>query len=166
MRDRSTSVKAHPVDDVEAVAPEATNVLFDIWLVSRATAGLLDAVLAPTGLSADEFGVYSALTSADSLTPTELARWMSAPPTTVSSYVRRLIARGHLERERNPSDGRSFDLRLTEAGRAAHAAAGARFLPALDAVVAALGAHQPEVRRALAVLRHSLDEVILAGPPT
>ena len=145
--------------------PEGTNVLFEVWLVSRATAGLLDAALAPTGLSADEFGVYSALTSADSLTPTELARWMSAPATTVSSYVRRLTARGHLERERNPRDGRSYVLRLTEAGRAAHAAAGARFLPALEEVVAALGAQEPEVRRALAVLRRSLDDVLRPGPP-
>ena len=102
--------------------------------------------------------------SADSLTPTELARWMSAPATTVSSYVRRLSARGHLERERN-RDGRSYVLRLTEAGRAAHAAAGARFLPALEEVVAALGAQEPEVRRALAVLRRSLDDVLRPGPP-
>ena len=60
MRDRSKSVKAHPVD---AVPAEGTNVLFDVWLVSRATTGLLDAALAPTGLTADEFGVYSVLMS-------------------------------------------------------------------------------------------------------
>jgi len=55
-------------------------VLFDVWLVSRAVTGLLDRALEPSGLSADEFGVYSVLTSSDSMTPGELARWMSAPP--------------------------------------------------------------------------------------
>jgi DNA-binding MarR family transcriptional regulator len=160
VRHRNRSVKGHPVDDV---APAGTNVLLDVWLVARATGGLLDAALAPAGISADEFGVYSALTSADAMTPTELARWMSAPPTTVSSYVRRLMARGHVERERNPADGRSYVLRLTEAGRAAHQAAGARFLPVLDSVVAALGAQEPGVRRSLTHLRRSLDRVAANG---
>ena len=58
MRDRNTSVKGHPVDAVAG----GTNVLFDVWLVSRATTGMLDAALAATGLTADEFGVYSVLT--------------------------------------------------------------------------------------------------------
>jgi DNA-binding MarR family transcriptional regulator len=97
------------------------------------------------------------LTSSDVLTPTELARWMSAPPTTVSSHVKRIEGRGHLVRERNPADGRSYVLRLTPAGRAAHREAGARFLPVLDAVVAALGPKEPAVRRALADLRTALD---------
>jgi DNA-binding MarR family transcriptional regulator len=149
MRDRSTSVKP------ETVGPttEGTNVLFDVWLVSRAVTGALDAALAPTGLTADEFGIYSVLTTADSMTPSELARWMSAPPTTVSSYVKRLEARGHIERERNPDDGRSYVLSLTPAGRRAHQAAGARFLPVLDHVVSSLGPKEPGVRRALAALR-------------
>ncbi len=50
------------------------NVLFDIWLVSRATIALVDEVVWPSGLDADEFGVYSVLASGDGLTPTELAR--------------------------------------------------------------------------------------------
>jgi DNA-binding MarR family transcriptional regulator len=152
MRDRSNPVKP------ETVGPttEGTNVLFDVWLVSRAVTGRLDAALAPTGLTADEFAIYSVLTTADSLTPSELARWMSAPPTTVSSHVKRLEGRGHLERERNPDDGRSYVLKLTPAGHRAHQAAGARFLPVLDEVVSALGSKEPGVRRALASLRRSL----------
>lgn len=136
--------------------PEGTNVLFDVWLAYRATAGVLDGALGPTGLTADEFGVYSALASAESLTPSELATWMSAPATTVSSYVKRLEARGHLTRRRNPDDGRSYVLSLTPSGRGAHRAAGAAFRPVLDGVVAALGRQEPTVRRALATLRRSL----------
>ena len=47
--------------------------LFDIWLVSRATTGLLDAALAPVGLTADEFALHSALHHAGSVTPSQLA---------------------------------------------------------------------------------------------
>lgn len=164
MRDRTTSVKGSSSPDrsphpVEAVRPEGTNVLFDVWLVSRATTGLVDAALAPSGLTADEFGFYSVLTSTDSMTPSELARWMSAPPTTVSSYVKRLEGRGHLVRERNPADGRSYVLRLTPAGHEAHQAAGACFLPVLEQVVAALGGNEPATRRAMATLRKALDSV-------
>jgi len=155
MRDRSSSVNP------EAVGPstEGTNVLFDVWLVSRAATGVLDAALAPTGLSADEFGIYSVLTTAASLTPSELARWMSAPLTTVSSHVKRLEGRGHVRRERNPDDGRSYFLALTPEGRRAHRAAAERFLPVLAEVVASLGPREAEVRHALAWLRRSLGAV-------
>ena len=161
MRDRSKNVKresparGHPVDAVPAAG---TNVLFDVWLVSRAVTGALDAALAPTGLTADEFGVYSVLTSSDVMTPTDLARWMAAPPTTVSSYVKRLEGRGHLVRERNPDDGRSYVLRLTTSGLAAHRAGGKAFMPVLERIVTTLGAQEPAVRRALESLRVAVDD--------
>lgn len=160
MRDRSKAVKPpvprHPVADVRE---GGTNVLFDVWLVGKAVNGLLDAALLASGLTADEFGVYSVLNSADGLTPSALARWLSAPPTTVSSYVKRIEGRGHLRREPNPADGRSYLIRLTDAGRAAHRAAGTAFLPVLDDVVAALGAEEPRIRRSLSGLLTALDAV-------
>jgi DNA-binding MarR family transcriptional regulator len=159
MRDRSTSVKpppAHPVDDV---ASEGTNVLFDVWLLARATGQLLDPVLSPVGLDADEFGIYSALSASDTTTPGELARWLSVAPTTVSSVVRRLEGRGHLTRTRNPADGRSYVLALTPAGRAAHQAAGEAFLDVLERVQTALGRAEPDVRRSLTTLRRAIDAV-------
>ena len=145
MRDRTTSVKR-----------EDTNVLFGVWLVSRATTHVLDTALAPSGLTADEFGIYSVLTSAETMTPSDLARWMSAAPTTVSSYVKRFEARGHVERRRNPDDGRSFVLRLTPAGRRAHALAGAQFVPVLERVMRTLGSREASVRRSLALLDEAL----------
>ena len=155
MRDRSKKVKSHPVEDVRE---GGTNVLFDVWLVSRAVTGALDTALAASGLTADEFGVYSVLTSTDAMTPSELARWMAAPATTVSSYIKRLEGRGHLVRDRNPDDGRSYVLRLTAAGRAAHRAGGKAFLPVLDRVVRSLGRDEPGVRRAFARLHAVIDE--------
>ncbi len=39
--------------------PGIGNVLFDTWLVSRAVHSLIDDVIKPTGLDADEFAIYS-----------------------------------------------------------------------------------------------------------
>lgn len=132
-----------------------TNVLFDLWLASRAATSVLDEALRPSGLTADEFAVYSVL-SAEPLTPGEVAAWMSAPLTTVSSYVRRFEGRGHVRRVPNPDDGRSYRLELTRAGRAAHRAAGALFLPVLEQVEARLGRSVSGVRGSLARTREAL----------
>jgi len=131
-------------------------VLFDVWLVSRATFAALDAALAPSGLTADEFAIYSVLTSRDTMTPSELARWMAAPLTSMSSYIKRFEGRGHIMRVANPDDRRSYRLQLTSAGRAAHRAAGRLFQPVLDQVEGALDKQAPIVRDAL----HSLHRVL------
>ena len=141
------------------VRDEDVDVTFMVWLTSRATADLLDAVLAPAGLNGDEFAIYSVLTAAPSITPTELARWMAAPPTTVSSYVKRFEARGHVQREPNPADRRSYRIKLTPAGRRAHRAAVALFLPMRTRVADALGAQEEAVREALLTLRTVLDDL-------
>src|SRR5262249_48595720 len=97
VRDRSSPVKA-----------DGSNVLFDTWLTARSAIALLDTALAGSGLDAEDFAVYSVLRKAGQISPGDLARWMSAPATTVSSYVKRLIARGHVERVVHPEDGRSY----------------------------------------------------------
>ena len=132
---------------------------FMVWLASRATADLLDAALAPAGLDGDEFAIYSVLTAAPTITPTELARWMAAPPTTVSSYVKRFEARGHVKREPNPTDRRSYRIKLTPAGRRAHRVAAKLFIPMRTQVEEALGSEVAEVREALLTLRAAVDQV-------
>ena len=147
MRDRSNSVKR---DD-------PSNVLFDTWLTARAAVARLDTVLADSGLDAEDFAVHSVLRQAGEISPGELARWMSAPPTTVSSQVKRLVARGHVRQVPNPEDRRSYRLALTDAGVHAHTAAGRRFGPALAAVEAALPRPAGDVRQALRELHAAID---------
>lgn len=137
-----------------------TNVLFDVWLVSRAVHALIDDAIATSGLDADEFAIYSVLASGKTITPSDLAAWMAAPPTTVSSYIKRFERRGHVRRVPNPDDRRSYLLELTAAGRETHRAAGSLFQPALDRVDEVLqdsaGATQDrllELRRVVDVLR-------------
>jgi DNA-binding MarR family transcriptional regulator len=135
------------------------NALFSIWLVARATTDLLDRALAPSGLTADEYGAYSVLVREGSLTPSQLAEWMAAPATTVSSYLKRFEARGHVRRAQDADDRRSSRVTLTAAGRRTHRAAAARFRPALAAVVTALGDDEARVQQSLLRLRGAIDEV-------
>ena len=133
--------------------------LFDVWLLARAAFSVLDTALAPSGLTSDEFAIYSVLLSTDAMTPSELARWMAAPPTSISSYIKRFEGRGHVIRVENPEDGRSYRLRLTPAGRAAHRAAGALFQPVLDQVEAALDEPARTVRATLQGLHRGLPSM-------
>lgn len=152
-----------PVKPAPGSGPELDeglgNVLFDVWLVSRATTALLDDVVRPAGLDADEFAVYSVLTSGDGLTPTELAHWMAAPPTTVSSYVKRFETRGHVRRVARPDDRRSYRLQLTAAGRRAHRKAGELFRPVLDQVTREVGKGLPDTHRRLRALHRAVVAV-------
>jgi DNA-binding MarR family transcriptional regulator len=150
MRDRSNSGE---VDD-----SEAGNVLFELWRLGRAANALLAATLAEMGMTGDEFGIYSVLgCSQRGLSPTALARWMSAPPTTVSSHIKRLETRGHVARHPDPDDRRSYLLRLTPAGRRTLRRSTATYDPMLESVQRQLGADEPSIRAALVTLRHAID---------
>lgn len=156
VRQRSNSVKGLSASQVRE---EDVDVTFLVWLTSRATADLLDGVLAPSGLDSDEFAIYSVLTAAPAITPSELARWMAAPATTVSSYVKRFEARGHVTRQPNPADRRSYLIKLTPEGRRTHRTAAKLFTPLRTRVAAGLGDQQTQVRDALVTLRAVLDEI-------
>jgi DNA-binding MarR family transcriptional regulator len=93
------------------------------------------------------------------MTPTELARWMAAPATTVSSYVKRFEARGHVTREPNPDDRRSYLIRLTPAGGRVHRAAAARFLPVRQQVADSLAEQDGDTGEALLRLRTVVDDL-------
>src|SRR4051812_22469282 len=136
--------RSKPVDGLSPteVRDEEVDVTFLVWLTSRATTDLVDAALAPAGLDGDEFAIYSVLTAAPSITPTQPARRMGAPPTPVSGYVKRFEARGHVQREPNPEDRRSYRIGLTPAGRRAYRAAAALFVPLRTRVANSLGTQE------------------------
>jgi DNA-binding MarR family transcriptional regulator len=132
--------------------------LFDVWLVSRATTALLDAALAPAGLTADEFALHSALHHLGAATPSQLAELLAIPPTTISTHVRRLERQGHLARLRNPDDGRSAFLHLTAAGEAAYHRARALFLPVHARIAAILALPVADVQAALTALDRAVRQ--------
>jgi DNA-binding MarR family transcriptional regulator len=81
---------------------------------------------------------------------------MSAPLTSISSYVKRFESRGHITRVPNPRDGRSYRIRLTTAGHATHQTAGKLFQPVLEHVERTLDKPPPDVRTALQSLYRAL----------
>lgn len=156
VRARSTSVKGLTVEEVR---DQDVDPLFLVWLVSRSTEELMGRVLAPVGLTGDEFALYSVLSAAPGITPSELSRWMAAPPTSVSSYLKRFETRGHVARRPHPRDRRSYRVHLTPAGKRAHQAASALFRPVRAAVIEALGDEDGSVRASLLRLRSIVDGV-------
>src|SRR5215218_7677243 len=140
-------------------APQMS-VLFDLWLVNHLISGALEDVLADAGgLSREDFGFYSLLRRFGPVTGSQVVRWTAMRPTTVSSLVRRLQQRGHVEQRPHPIDGRSRLLALTPAGEAAHARTAETFFAATRTLSAALGPDEPRQRAALQRLDAALREV-------
>jgi DNA-binding MarR family transcriptional regulator len=156
VRNRSSVV--NPLSSTD-ISDRNVDTLFMVWLVSRSTAGLLDTALRAVNVSADEFAIYSILNKAPGITPSELARWMAAPATTVSSYLKRLETRGHLIRLAHPQDRRSYRLALSDSGELKYQAAKALFAPVRSRVTRGLAAEEGDVRRTLLRLRAVLDDV-------
>jgi len=85
------------------------------------------------------------------------------PLSTVIFRVKRLEERGHAERVPNPSDGRSFLIRLTPKGKRLLDRARPAFRDYAEAVESRLGQQRvAELRTALVELRQAIDDE-LAG---
>ena len=133
-----------------------TSLLFEVWTLAHNVGAYLDQTLAESGLSADDFAFYSVIYAkhemGEDVTPNAISEIAGLPATTVSSYLSRLIARGHIIKTRNPVDGRSALITLTPAGVKAFLAAAEKFAPAEAAVVTGLPAPADQAFAMLAQL--------------
>jgi DNA-binding MarR family transcriptional regulator len=127
------------------------SLLFDVWLVGGLTAGLLDQVLGDTELNGDDFGMYSLLDRFGPATPTQIHRWTGLRPTTVSTHLKRIEARGHVTRTPHPGDRRSHTLGLSAEGKQALDRATEPFLAAMHDLRAKF---VPDTVRERLVLQH------------
>lgn len=145
------------MSSMEAHQTEPSTLLFDVWVVANATRALLDHALRPSGLSAEDFALYSAIRrGGNGITPSELAELMGLAPTTISSAVSRLESRTHICRLPNPADARSYRIKLTAAGRSAHAAATKLFIPVLHKVETELGLPVHKAQNVLSALNSAV----------
>jgi DNA-binding MarR family transcriptional regulator len=92
------------------------NVLFRLFILGQLANDLVDSAMRRDKLNPNGFAVASAIRAFQPITPTELANLLGMPPTTLSSYLRRLEARRHVKRRPNPDDGRSSLFELTKLG--------------------------------------------------
>ena len=133
----------------ERVGQDSSTLLFDVWALANATHALVDDALTGSGLTAHEFALYSVLKAPGGRTPTEIALALQIPRTTVSSIVRKLEERGHVQRDPDPNDRRSYRVNLSPEGRSTHQRARKAFLPVLSAVEKNLDCSVADARHVL-----------------
>jgi DNA-binding MarR family transcriptional regulator len=142
----------------EPAGPEMS-VLFDLWLVNHLLSEALDGALAEeSGLTGEEFGFYSLLRRFGPVSATQITRWTAIRPSTLSTQIRRLQQRGHVEQRPHPADGRSRLLALTSGGEDAHEAAARTFSAATRPLALALGREEGRQRASLERLDRALRE--------
>jgi DNA-binding MarR family transcriptional regulator len=104
-----------------------TSILFDVFALNQAVGRLLTAAMRGGPLTPSEYAVYSAVFELEAASPTQLATRLGMRLTTFMDQLRMLEHRGHARRVDHPTDGRSYRVVLTAAGRQAHREANVRF---------------------------------------
>lgn len=133
-------------------------ILLDVFTTNQKRERLIEAALAGTKLPPEDYPLYVFIATAGPLTPTELARELGMPLTTVLFRIRRIEERRHVERVANPDDGRSYLVRLTPAGERLLAFARSLFRARALAVEARLGEGRVDaLRQALTELGEAIE---------
>ena len=122
-------------------------ILFEVFWTQQKRKRLVEVALEGTELPPDDYPFYVTIGADGPLTPTALAELLTIPLSTVTFRVRRLERRGHAERIDNPSDGRSYLIRLTPDGRKLLNKARPRFRSYAEAVEARLGSRKTTALR-------------------
>lgn len=136
------------------MAPQGSrlSLLFELFAADQRVGSLVSSAMAGAALGPDEYAVYSVLFDDGPQTPTDLARRVGMPPTTMSHFVRALLTRGHAERETVAADRRSYRLALTDEGLRVHAAASRAFREADERFMAALSIDEEHARMILTAI--------------
>jgi DNA-binding MarR family transcriptional regulator len=141
------------------------SLLFELFATEQRVRTLVFRAMADARLRPDEYAVYSVLFDEGPQTPSDLARRVGMPPTTMSHFVRALLERGHAVREVVTADRRSYRLALTPDGLRTHAAAGRAFREADRRFMDALTIDEDDARATLAAIGSAAVEAdsTLAG---
>jgi len=112
--------------------------------------------LQEAGVSGEQLALLSLIATVEPITPTALAAELGVPLTTLADALRRLDARGELERTPNPADQRSHLVSLSREGRARLEAVEPQLRKAADELSAELRLPPEEVAEALDDLHGAL----------
>ena len=112
--------------------------------------------LQEAGISGEQLALLSLIATVEPITPTALAAELGVPLTTLADALRRLDARGELERTPNPADQRSHLITLSAEGRARLEAVEPQLRKAADELSAELRLPPDEVSEALDDLHDAL----------
>src|SRR5262245_39832698 len=128
-------------------------ILLDLFLTNQRRQRLIEAALAETELPAEDYPLYVLIGAEGPWTPTGLAARLEMPLSTMLFRLGRLDRRGHSERVPNPDDGRSYLIRLTDAGQRLLGEARPAFRDYAEAVEKRMGSER------VAALRAALEEL-------
>jgi DNA-binding MarR family transcriptional regulator len=156
----SSSVVADLPD--EARPERRISLSFDVFAVSQRLGAYLDAALAGTGIRPAEYAVYSLMLEAGPRTPSELAAMLGTPPSTLSTYLTAMLARGDAHRIPNPADGRSVRVVLTDRGRGVVRRVNPAFTRAHLALDNSLGRPVEDIRAVLFELSEAIERASTA----
>jgi DNA-binding MarR family transcriptional regulator len=134
-------------------------VLLDVFVAYQLAGRLIERELADVGIPSEDYAIYTALVHHGHMTPTELARHLGLPLSTLIFRIGKLVERGDVERVPNLLDRRSTLLALTPRGREFVERAHPRFGRVLDRVERHLGRPLADVQLAVA----QLSDAIAAG---
>lgn len=140
------------------------NILFDVWLIQHLVQSLLDQRLASSGLTADDFGLYSLLMRSGPVNPMQLTRWTGMRPTTISAALKRMDAHGDLVKTPHPADRRSYQIALSDTGKARYQAALLLVKQVMVQLDAQLGSLEHDLRVHLQQLDTALRQINQSGP--
>jgi len=140
---------------------------FDVFAVNQRLGAYLDRALDGTGIRPAEYAVYSLMLEAGPRTPSELAAMLGMPPSTLSTYLAAMLARGDARRIPNPTDGRSVRVVLTDRGRGVVRRVNPSFTRAHQALEASLARPAAEIRAVLLELGEAIeraDRALVSDP--
>jgi DNA-binding MarR family transcriptional regulator len=140
--------------------PRRLTLLYQLYLTSQASRALMKHALAGSGMTGEEYALYSYLFANGSRTLSQGARDLGMPITTIATLLQQPVRRGEIVRRPHPADGRARLLSLTDAGTARLTAAMPAFTRGYRVVLAqleAMGADVEAIFAALAELRRAVD---------
>jgi DNA-binding MarR family transcriptional regulator len=98
--------------------PRRLSLLYQLWLTNMAARTFMRAAMAGSGMTGEEYGLFSYLFANGARTLSQTARDLRMPVTTLATLLAPAIEGGEIERSPHPRDRRAKLLRLTDAGRA------------------------------------------------
>ena len=94
-----------------------TTIMLTAWTTAHRIEELMTLELTAQGKRTSQFALLSMTQLLEPVTPTRLASEMGLAPATLSDRLRELVDLGHVRRQPNPHDGRSYVISTTAAGR-------------------------------------------------
>ncbi|HSM38174.1 MAG TPA: MarR family winged helix-turn-helix transcriptional regulator [Candidatus Limnocylindrales bacterium] len=116
-------------------APRRLTLLYQLHLAGLASRAIMRLAMEGTGMSGEEYALYSYFRANGPRTLTQAAQDMGMPVTTLATMLSGPVAAGEIARSPHPRDGRARLLNLTDAGQARWESAVPSFAAAYESVL-------------------------------